>query len=105
MYINILTQVLNRDIIQNRRSEMFSKTELKVMAKLLNLASERSGNDTCNDFELPLTPENLLLVKLADTENQPYVNHGGSIIANDCVLMDYFRKRCEEEASRGVGNR
>lgn len=78
---------------------MISKTELEVIAKLLNLASDRFSNDTCNDFELPVTPENLILVKQAEGEDEPHVQ-GDSIITNDWVLMDHLRKRCEEEASR-----
>ena len=80
---------------------MLSKTELGMIAKLLGMASDSFGNNICNDFALPATPENLVLVKQAEGESEggPYVK-GDSICTQDWLLTDHLRKRCEEEASR-----
>ncbi len=85
-------------------TSMFTKTELEVMAKLLDLASDEFSNHGSNDFELPNTPQNTDLIKRVDKGDdeddwEPPIYHG-NLIGNDSSLMDYFKRRCEEEAKK-----
>ena len=81
---------------------MFSKAELVLMASLLNLAAERFGDHSCNDFELTATEDNLALAKQArsanDTEDPSVVN--GKIFSSDFLLMYLLEKRCKEELAK-----
>jgi hypothetical protein len=52
---------------------MFSKTELDVMSKLLDLASGEFSNHGCNDFEIPATDENISLATQVEDESDPVV--------------------------------
>ena len=82
---------------------MFTKTELEVMAKLLELASDQFSNHGCNDFELPNTPQNVALLKKVNSvtgDDSDPVAYNNGLCGNDSALMQYFQGRCEEEAER-----
>lgn len=79
---------------------MFSKAELEVMSRLLEMASEEFSNHGCNEFELPATEVNIALITQADDDGDgPHIQHN-KIIATDFALMSYFEKRCKEELAK-----
>ncbi len=82
---------------------MFSKTELEIMARLLEMASNEFTNHGCNDFTLAATPESIALVKRAEYEEggnaEPYVREG-NVNTQDWVLMEYLKRRCLEESAK-----
>ena len=77
---------------------MFTKTELEVMAKLLDLAADQFSNHGCNDFELPATAENIALVRQVE-EDEPSVR-GDTVDTLDWCLMYFLKNRCLEERDK-----
>ena len=70
-----------------------------VLSDLLEMASEEFSNHSCNDFELPNTPENRALVEAMEMKHSPaYFKKKGLIISKDGTkiytqdssLMGYF---------------
>lgn len=78
---------------------MFTKNELEILAKLLDAASEKFSNHSCNDFKLSATVENIDLVKRVDGDDDPFVKND-NVFTTDFGLMDYFKKRCLDEAQK-----
>ena len=70
----------------------------KVLAELLGMASDEFSNHSCNDYELPNTPDNLKLVKLAEdfcfgvgSGKELIISKDGTMIYTmDYVLVNYF---------------
>ena len=87
-----------------------SKTELKMIADLLEMAGDEFANHGCNDLELEPTEENKeLAIKMLEKmmgkgedfeqESAKVREAKKKIWTNDWMMMDYLSKRCEEEAS------
>lgn len=72
--------------------------EYKILANLLEMASDEFSNHGCNDYELDDTPENRALMDLALRWNAPNGpeeewetrTYQGKIITMDYFLMSYF---------------
>jgi hypothetical protein len=78
---------------------MFSKAELEVMGRLLALAAEQFGNHGCNDFELPLTEENIALIEQVEPDAELHIVRG-NILTLDTSLMYFLEQRCQEELGK-----
>lgn len=77
---------------------MLSKTELQLIAKLLNSASDVFSNHGCNDFELANTPENVNLLRDIDSEYQPGKN--STLYTQDWLIMNHLARRAKDEATK-----
>ena len=89
-----------------------TKTELKLMAQLLEMAREIWANQCCNDFEIKNTPEHKKL--LIDIQHWNYSDPNDknmkekiaeikktktkTIYTQDYSLADYLAYRCRKEA-------
>lgn len=78
-----------------------TKSENKVIAELLRLASNTFSNHGCNDFTLPDTEENRNIIagmgRWADPdEPRPVRVSEGKIWVQDWMLMDYMADKLEE---------
>lgn len=75
---------------------MFSKTELNILADLLDLAGDKFSNHGCNDFEIE---NNLLTRQIAQDfwrwETDEFVEYkdGETICLSDSSLMKYFAEK------------
>jgi hypothetical protein len=82
--------------------ENFTKTELRLLAKVLKLASEEFGNHGCNDLVLKNTNENWELVRKIEKEScgnsddapdRPVEKE--KIYTFDWVVMSYLAKKAK----------
>ena len=70
--------------------------ERQVLAHLLEMAAERYGNHTCNDYEMNNTDENWALLRASyeppagDGYEEDRPPPGEKLYAQDFVLMSYF---------------
>lgn len=84
--------------------------EYKILADLLETASDEFSNHGCNDYELDDTPENRDLLEAAhwwnvnNDRSQPFeiVVYKGKLITSDYFLMDYFSHLFDELAKESV---
>ena len=82
-----------------------SKNDWRVLAQLLEMASNEFSNHGCNDFLLENTPENFALVTAYEQWNcpeEPYPlnisEDGLSIYTMDSALMGFFASIARENA-------
>lgn len=82
--------------------------EYKILARLLEMASDEFSNHGCNDFEIPNTPENNELVKQAYLWSSGEIEEfeedeedKDTITTYDWILMSYFAHLFEEMAKDG----
>lgn len=75
-----------------------TKTQLTVIAAMLDMAADEFSNHGCNDYELPNTPENLEFVRTMIAasdypDDEPHLSSDGARI----YLMDWMVMRyCED---------
>lgn len=70
-----------------------TKNEIKIAAELLNKASDAFSKHGCNDFDIPNTLENRMLVRnmqIALNENVSLNIRGGKIWVQDWIMMAYL---------------
>lgn len=78
----------------------FTNNELKILADLLEMASNEFCNHGCNDYELENSVENFKIISsnfyCDDEEFKPEYNpNNKKIYAQDTMLMDYFKNKIE----------
>lgn len=81
------------------------KTDYRIAAMMLKMASDEFGNHGCNDFELPNTPENQRFVKRLNIyygypEELNLSKDGTKIYLMDYNVMDYCARQLEAEAEQ-----
>ena len=64
--------------------------ERKILVTLLEELSDMLANETCNDYILPNTPENLELVQAAEEDTPCVSDDGSEIYATNFVILDYL---------------
>lgn len=82
----------------------------RLLANILDLAADEFGNNGCNDYELPDTPENREFVTMIETQDltpdevEHHYNiysYNGKITTGDTTIMrwfeDYARKMANNE--------
>ncbi len=80
--------------------------EYKIVADLLNMASNEFSNHGCNDYEIPYTKETVDLIEQAhkwncnDNPSEPFElqTDGKTIQVMDYFLMSFFAHLFEELA-------
>ena len=92
-----------------------SKNELKMIAELLDCASNEFSNHSCNDYDVKNTPDNKkLLIDIVkwnegiegDSLDEDVIEEieniknkkSKTITYYDWVLMSYLAARCQEES-------
>ncbi len=87
---------------------MLRKTEMVIIADLLELAHDAFSRRSCSDYEIPDTPENRKMLEAlqyalcsqeeADEYNIEDHTGDGVLFVLDWVLMMYFEKKLREAA-------
>ncbi len=67
------------------------------MAELLDLASDQFSDNSCNDFILENTKENLELAKKIENDGDLFIDDEG-INISDFIVMKYFADVCKENS-------
>ena len=74
----------------------------KILAQLLDVASEEFSNHICNDLDLPNTPENCAIVMESESRGEVVVSRDGkTVYANDAILLGYFARLAKEFSGEG----
>ncbi len=81
-----------------------TKNEKTMLLGFMSELSERFGNDGCNDYTLPNTPENVEFVRAAETwsdpteEFEPPDPGDDKIWTSNGVILDYLAHKLEHES-------
>ncbi len=75
----------------------FTKAEIEVMRRLLELAFDKFSDHGCNDMELEDTPEMRAVVTGVLDEDEEVIIYEDKILTGDHRLMHYLAERCQEE--------
>lgn len=80
-----------------------TSAERDMLLGFLEEYSDQMACESCNDYELPNTPENLLLVKEAEQlssgdDEEPQLSADGKMIyTTDFIILDYLANKIRGE--------
>lgn len=92
------------------KTDGLSKAELKLMAELLDMASNEFSSHGCNDYTIPATDENKDLMReiISDSFDKRDAAEAieelgeskDELACDDTTLLRYFARRCKNLAEK-----
>lgn len=76
-------------------------SDWQILDSFLERLSSAMGAAGCNDFDMPVTEDNLDLARAAYCGEEELRVIGGKIICFDFAILDELRKRLREEVEKG----